>query len=86
MFNALMRKFYKLVVNHSKFIIFLFLVMFAICIVCSRFVSVNYDIKDYLPEYSPSTVSLDLMRQEFDGDIPNARVMIKNVTIPEALA
>ena len=86
MFNALMRKFYKLVVNHSKFIIFLFLVMFAICIVCSRFVSVNYDMKDYLPEDSPSTVSLDLMRQEFDGDIPNARVMIKNVTIPEALA
>ncbi len=40
---------------------------------------------DYLPEDSASTVALDLMEEEFDGGIPNARVMVENVTIPEAL-
>ncbi|MFQ7546211.1 MAG: efflux RND transporter permease subunit, partial [Turicibacter sp.] len=34
---------------------------------------------------SPSTVSLELMQEEFDGGIPNARIMISDVTIPEAL-
>lgn len=40
---------------------------------------------DYLPDDSKSTVSLDVMEKEFDGGIPNARVMINNVTVPEAL-
>ncbi|MGN1472493.1 MAG: RND family transporter [Eubacteriales bacterium] len=40
---------------------------------------------DYLPEDTHSTLSLDLMNEEFDGGIPNARVMIKNVSIAEAL-
>ena len=55
-------------------------------ILTDKFVSVNYDMNDYLPESSPSTVALDLMYQEFDGGVPNARVMVANVTIPEALA
>ncbi|MGN0553910.1 MAG: hypothetical protein ACI4I1_11020, partial [Oscillospiraceae bacterium] len=40
---------------------------------------------DYLPEDTHSTVSLDLMNEEFDGGIPNARVMIKDVSIAKAL-
>lgn len=55
-------------------------------ILTDKFVSVNYDMNDYLPESSPSTVALDLMDEEFDGGVPNARVMVANVTIPEALA
>ena len=41
-----------------------------------KFVSVNYDMNSYLPEDSPSTVALDVMEDEFDGGIPNARVLI----------
>ena len=48
-------------------------------------VSVNYDIKHYLPEDSSSTVSFDLMQSEFDGGIPNARVMVRNVSVTQAL-
>lgn len=51
-----------------------------------KFVSVNYDMNSYLPEDSPSTVALDVMEDEFDGGIPNARVLIYNVTVPEALS
>lgn len=48
-------------------------------------VVVNYDINDYLPEKAHSSVSLDIMAEEFSGGIPNARVMVRDVSIPEAL-
>jgi len=41
---------------------------------------------DYLPEDAPSTEAMDLMEQEFDGSVPNAQVMMHDVTIQEALA
>lgn len=80
-----MKKFYKAVVDHPKLVITIFAVLFVVCAACKPLISVDYDMNDYLPEESASTVALDLMEQEFDGGIPNARVMIENVTIPEAL-
>lgn len=80
-----MKKFYTGIVNHKKTVIAGFLLAFVICLFCSNLVSVNYDINDYLPPETASTVSLNVMSEEFDGGIPNARVMVKNVTIPEAL-
>ena len=80
-----MRKFYTGVVNHRKLIIALFAIAFIVCFVCSKLVSVNYDMKDYLPEGTKSTLSLELMQEEFSGGIPNARAMVRNVSIPEAL-
>ncbi|MFG6150202.1 efflux RND transporter permease subunit [Halobacillus sp. B23F22_1] len=41
---------------------------------------------DYLPEESPSIQSMDLMEEEFEEPIENARVMIQDVSITEALA
>ena len=81
-----MRKFYEKVVAHSKPIMMIFVIVFVICAICSRMVSVDYDMNDYLPEDSASTVALDLMDEEFGSGIPNARVMVEDVTIPEALA
>ena len=40
---------------------------------------------DYLPPESASTQALDLMEREYEGGIPNARVMIQNVSVPQAL-
>ena len=80
-----MKKFYTKIVNHRKLIIILFVVLSIVALLCSRLVSVNYDISDYLPEDTKSTVSISVMQEEFDGGIPNARVMINNVTVPEAL-
>ena len=48
-------------------------------------VQVNYDMNDYLPEESPSTQALNKMNEEFDGEIPNARVAVKDVSYAEAL-
>ena len=80
-----MRKFYRLVVDHRKLVIAVYMVIFVICLVCKPFVSVDYDMNDYLPEDSASTVALNLMNEEFQGGVPNARVMLKDVSLPEAL-
>ena len=80
-----MGKFYEKIVNNPKKITVVFTVFFLVSLVLKSFVSVNYDMNDYLPEDSLSTLSLELMEEEFEGGIPNARVMIKNLTIPEAL-
>lgn len=80
-----MTKFYKRIVDHQNLIIVVFLILFAVCAVCRQFVAVNYDMNGYLPKESPSTIALDLMEQEYSGGIPNARVMVQDVTIPQAL-
>ena len=81
----MLTKFYRHIVNHTKTIIGIFLILFALCAFCKQFVAVNYDMNDYLPPESASTRALDLMEQEYDGGIPNARVMVQNVSVPEAL-
>lgn len=80
-----MKKFYQIIVNNPKKIIVCFLLSAMVSVVLSGMVEVNYDITDYLPEDTASTVSLDVLEEEFEGGIPNARVMIKDTTIPEAL-
>ena len=80
-----MRKFYTGLVHHPKLVVALFAILFMVSVVCSGLVSVNYEIADYLPPGTASTVSLELLGQEFGGGVPNARVMLRNVTIPEAL-
>ena len=80
-----MQKFYTGIVKLRKPIIAFYLALTVICLLMTNMVGVNYDINDYLPAETPSTVSIDKMQEEFEGGIPNARVMVKNVTIPEAL-
>lgn len=80
-----MKKFYQTIVNHPRSIITAFVLAAVISLFCQSMVSVNYDMKDYLPEESPSTVALDKMEEEFEGGIPNARVMIRDVTVAEAM-
>ena len=49
-------------------------------------VNINYDMTDYLPEDSHSTISLDVMNKEFDKGPPNVRVMLEDATIAQALS
>lgn len=80
-----MEIFFRQIIKHKKTVIFTFGLSLVLCFICSKFVSVNYDVNDYLPDDSKSTISLDIMEDEFEGGIPNARVMVSNITIPEAL-
>lgn len=40
---------------------------------------------DYLPKSASSTEAIDVMEEEFGGDVANTRVMIQDVSIQEAL-
>lgn len=80
-----MEHFYNGVVKHRKVILAIFVFISMFCMILQNFVGVNYDMNDYLPDDAASTIALEVMEDEFSGGIPNARVMIKDVTIPEAL-
>ncbi len=80
-----MSKLTNSITKYRKTIIIFFLVATVLCGILSTLVSVNYDLKDYLPKDAKSTQALDIMTSEFSGELPNARVMINNVTAREAL-
>ena len=80
-----MQNFYRAIVRHRKIILIIFIGCAIFCALCQPLISVNYEMNDYLPENTASTLSLNVMQEEFDDGIPNARVMIRNVSIPQAL-
>ncbi len=80
-----MKRFYEKIVQYKKYLVVLFTFSALLCLWVGQRVAVNYDIADYLPSHSPSSRALEVMEEEFEGGIPNARVMISNVTIAEAL-
>ncbi len=80
-----MRRVAALVVGHGK----LLLAVFGLLTVLAGFlmlgVKINYNLADYVPERSPSTIAMDVIAEEFDDTIPNVRVYVPNVGIAEAL-
>ena len=74
-----------IVVKHKKSVVVVFLIFALLSGIFSLLVSVNFNIVDYLPQKAQSTKALDIMEKEFKEEMPNARVMIKNVTIQETL-
>ncbi|XQY92170.1 efflux RND transporter permease subunit [Metabacillus sp. HB246100] len=74
------------VIKHKKAVLLIFVIATVLSIVAQFFVSVNYNMVDYLPEDAQSTRAMDIMEEEFTGDVPDTRVMVKDVTIQEALA
>lgn len=73
------------ILKRRKMVIAVFAVLTLICAYLFLGVKVNYDLTDYLPEDSESTVALNLMYEEFSSAVPNARVMIPNVSLTDAL-
>lgn len=81
-----MNKLFDFTIRHKKGITVLFLVVTAVCIVLFFGVKVNYNIVDYLPKEAPSTQALEIMQAEFGGAMPNASVMMRGVSVQQALA
>lgn len=74
----------KVLKNKFK-ILLIFMITFIICLFLSNKVTVNYNMIDYLPENEPSTKALKVMNEEFSYGAPNVRVMLKEVSIVQAL-
>ncbi len=75
----------EILMKHKKKILILFIIAVIFSAFISQLVSVNYNMMDYLPEDAKSTKSLEIMNKEFDTAIPNLRIVVKNVSITEAL-
>jgi predicted RND superfamily exporter protein len=71
--------------RHKKAVLILVAAAAVVCAVLSVAVPVNYSFSDYLPENAPSTKALSVLADEFDDAVPNARVMLRDVTIQQAL-
>lgn len=81
-----MHHFYRATTRHPKTVVLVFILIAVFCALCQPLIAVNYDMNDYLPPDTASTLALNAMDAEYDGGVPNARVMVKNVTVPEALS
>lgn len=81
-----MKKLFTAIIKARWLFMILFLAAAGLCAYLRPMISVNYDMNDYLPESAASTIALDTMNAEFEGAIPNARVMVRNVSRKEALA
>lgn len=73
------------VIKHRKAIVALFAATALVCAVMALFVRVNYDMVDYLPEEAQSTKAVEIMGEEFTQAMPNARVLVHDVSVPQAL-
>lgn len=82
---AVMDTYTSFVVNHKRGICIATALLCVVCVFSSLLVSVNYDMSSYLPETCNSATSLRVMQEEFTTEVPNARVMVEQVTLDEAL-
>ncbi len=69
----------------KKTVVIVFVIAAVLATICIPFVSVNYNMVDYLPDDAVSTKALSNMEAEFVQTVPNAKAMIKNVSVNEAL-
>lgn len=73
------------VIRHKKLILTIFLAVTMVCAVFALQVRVNYNMVDYLPEDAQSTTAIKIMENEFEGEVSDARIMLADVSIREAL-
>ena len=71
------------IVTHRKQIGIFFLFLIIISIIGMTRVRINYDLSKYVPDDMPSKKALNVTQQEF-GMQSTARVMLNDVTLPEA--
>ena len=73
------------IIKHKKTVLSIFILFTVFFLFASNFVSVNYNLMDYLPDEAKSTISLNIMNEEYDTAIENLRIVVKDVGIYEAL-
>ncbi|MDP4109327.1 MAG: MMPL family transporter [Bacillota bacterium] len=73
------------IVNKKKRIQVFFGILFILSLICSRFVSINYDLTEYLPNTVQSKQGINIMKKEF-GYPGTAKVMLDDVSLYEAKA
>jgi predicted RND superfamily exporter protein len=73
------------VIKHRKTVMVLFIAVAVLCGLLQLGVTVNFNVTDYLPKNAQSTKAINLMDEEFGDAVPNARVLLRGVSVQEAL-
>ncbi|MDD4773957.1 MAG: MMPL family transporter [Eubacteriales bacterium] len=80
-----MNRFSDFVIRHKKPVNIVFVAIMIVCFFLMFFVEINYNMVDYLPPDAQSTKALEIMNREFSGSMPNATVMVNDVSLMEAM-
>lgn len=80
-----MEKFIRITLQHSRLVVGLFLAAMLVCACFIPFVRTNYNMVDYLPDDAQSTTAVRIMSDEFESAMPNANVMVRDITVVQAL-
>lgn len=80
-----MNRISQFVTGKTKAVVLIFSIIAIICAFLMLLVAVNYNITDYLPEDAQSTIAISINDREFSQQVPNARVMISDITLTKAL-
>lgn len=80
-----MHRLAKFILKHRKSVLIVFTILVIVSAFLTPMVKINFNLIDYVPEDTPSTLAINTMNLEFKQSIPNARVYIPDVTLPQAL-
>lgn len=80
-----MDRFSNVIIRNKKAILILFAVAALAGLFLLFFTNINYNLVDYLPSDAQSTAALKIMNGEFVKPMPNASVMVNDVTLVQAL-
>lgn len=79
-----MRKVAKFIVKHYRPIFIAFLVAVLLCGFLAGQVKTNYSLAKYLPKEAASSRALEVMDGEFHESVPNLRMVMEGVSLPQA--
>ncbi|MDR1619795.1 MAG: MMPL family transporter [Clostridiales bacterium] len=81
-----MERYADFIIKRRKLVVAVFIALAVFCVVMLLGVKVNYNMVDYLPRTAQSTTAVEIMTGEFTQTVPNASVMVRDLSIVEALA
>ncbi len=73
------------ILKHKKSILIISVILVVAGAVMMSTIDINFNLSDYLPDNAPSTKALEIMEDSFADGIPNVKLAIPDVSIPEAL-
>lgn len=80
-----MNNLFETTTKYRKIIFITFITLALISGLLMLGVSINYNMVDYLPQDTRSTEALSIMDDEFNEDLPNARLMLQEISLQETL-
>lgn len=80
-----MQKIATQIIKHYRLIIGIVILLFPFALLAQLTTRINYDLVDYLPKSSPSTLAIHQLKAEFGSGIPNLTILLPPASPPDIL-